>query len=210
MSNAREYPNVRARLLLSRRGPSLPPRDGYMEIWLRGARFRIRDEAGREVGEILADVAAVRGLGAIPRTLEAMMDIWSQAPEPGAPAPIATELYGDLATDDGWARRRQELRPIRAATLRPIAEQILAGALDPRLERRGTVTRLGRQCVEYHGILEGEEEGQPFASAVTRIVSPPYLLYSHVQDARYASHSYTREIVALDEGVVGDRDLTPA
>jgi hypothetical protein len=209
MSHAREYPNVRARLLLSRRGPSLPPRDSYMEIWLRGTRFRIRDEAGQEVGEILADVTAVRGLGAIPRTLEAMMDIWSQAPEPDAPAPVATELYGDLATDDGWVRRRQEPRPIRAARLAPIAEQILAGALDARLEARGQVTRLGRQCTEYHGVLEGEEEGRPYASVVTRVVSPPYLLYSHVHNANNAGHSYTREIVALEEGVVADPDLTP-
>jgi hypothetical protein len=211
MSDAHGYPNVKARLRLSRRGPSLPPRDSYLDIWLRGTRFRVRDEAGRDYSEIFADVTASRGLGAIPRSLEAMMDIWSQEPDPDAPTPIATELDGDLATDEGWVRRRgQAAWPIRAAKLTPIAEQMLAGALDPRLAPRGVITRLGRPCVEYHGVLEGEEEGRPYASVVTRVVSPPYLVYSHVQDARHASHSYTREIVALEEGVVGDHDLTPA
>ena len=207
---SRDYPNVRARLRLSRMGPGLPPRDSYMDIWLKGTRFRVRDEAGRHVAAILEDLSASRGLGAAPRSMEEIMDIWSQAPDMSAAAPAATELYGDLATGQGWVRRGgQAAWPMAAEKLAPAAEQILAGGLDQRLERLGEVTRLGRPGTEYHGFLEGEEQGHAYTSAVTRVVSPPYLVFSHVHDARNPGHYYTCEIVALEEGAATDPDLTP-
>jgi hypothetical protein len=206
----RDYPNVKARLRLTRTGPALPPRESYLDIWLKGARFRVRDGAGRDVGAILGDLAAPRGLGAAPRSLEAIMDVWSQSAEAGVAAAGATELYGDLATGEGWVRRHgQAAWPIAAETLAPAAEQILAGEPDARLERRGPVTRLGRPGVEYQGVLEGEEQGIPYRSAVTRVVAPPYLLFSDVRDAANPDHAYTREVVALEEGAVADADLMP-
>jgi hypothetical protein len=206
----RDYPNVNARLRLARTGPALPPREGFMDIWLKGSRFRVRDEAGRSVAAILDDLAAPRGLGAAPRSLEAIMDVWSQSSAAGPAAPGATELYGDLATGEGWVRRRgQAAWPIAAETLAPAAEQILAGETDARLARRGSVTRLGRPGVEYQGVLEGEEQGVPYRSAVTRVVAPPYLLFIDVRDAANPDHAYTREVVALEEGAVADAHLTP-
>ncbi|HEX3532553.1 MAG TPA: hypothetical protein VH988_36305 [Thermoanaerobaculia bacterium] len=45
----REYPNVKVRLRLVRRIPALPVRDGFQQIWLKGTRFRLRDDSGREI-----------------------------------------------------------------------------------------------------------------------------------------------------------------
>src|SRR5262249_38695093 len=97
-----QYPDVRARLQLTLLHPSLPVRRSVMAIWLKGTRFRVREEAGRHVAAILDDVLAPRGLGAPVRSLEEAMDIWSQSQGGGS---SATELYGDRATAEGWVRR---------------------------------------------------------------------------------------------------------
>jgi len=195
----REFPNVRVRLRRVQRSPGLPVREGTLQIWLKGTRFRVRDEAGRRLSAILADLSAENGLGAAPRTLEEMMDIQSES---RIPADGVTDLYGDLATDEGWVcRKAQPAWRTEAAELAPAAAQSLTGEL-AGLEPRGHVTRLGRACTEYQGALEG-------GSAVTYIVSPPYLLLSHVHAADDADHSYTREVVALEEGAVTDEDLAP-
>jgi hypothetical protein len=206
----REYPNVRARLRLSRMNPILPPRQSFTEIWMKGTRFRVCDEAGRHVAEILGDLSPGRGLGVPAHSLEEIMDIWSQSQDGGAPARGVTELYGDRATGQGWVRRGgQAAWPMRAEELAPAAEQILAGGVDERLQPRGPVTRLGRPAIEYRGILDGEDQAGPYACEVTRIVSPPYLLLNAVRDARNANHASIREVVSLEEGASDDRDLTP-
>jgi hypothetical protein len=206
----RQYPNVQARLRLSRSSPGLPARQSDMEIWLKGSRFRVRDEAGRHVSEILGDQAEPRGLGVPARTMEQIMDVWSLAQDPGAAARGATELYGDTATGEGWVRRGgQEAWPTSADQLAPAAEQILAGDAAARLEPSGQAVVLGRSATEYHGFIAGEEQGTPFRSEVTLVVSPPYLLRRDVRNAQNADHSFVREVVALEEGAVADADLTP-
>jgi hypothetical protein len=207
----REYPNVKARLRLSRMAPALPSRESYMDIWMKGTRFRVRDESGRDVASILGDLSSNRGLGAPARSIEEMMDIWSQSQDTGSAARGATELYGDRATGEGWVLRGgQPAWPIQADVLAPAAEQILAGEPDKQAQPPVQVTRLGRQATEYHGFLEGEDRGIQYKSEVTRIVSPPYLLLIEVRNAQSADHYYTREVVSLDEGVVTDSDLIPA
>jgi len=208
-SFAREYPNAKVRLRLSRKGPALPVRESYMDIWTKGTRFRVRDESGRDVASILGDISAARGLGAAPHSMEEIMDIWAQS-HMGEATPGATELYGDLATGKGLVYRRgQAAWPIAADTLAPSAEQILVGGLDKQLELRRRVIHLGRPSTEYHGFLEGKDQGMPYKSEVTRVVLPPYLLFSSVCDAQNADYWYTREVVSLDEGAVTDLDLTP-
>jgi hypothetical protein len=178
-----------------------------MDIWAKGTRFRIRDESGRDISAILGDISAVRGLGVAPNSMEKIMDIWSQSYNKGAGV---TELYGDLATGKGLVYRRgQNPWPIEAAKIVPAVEQIIAGELEKQLEPRGQTKRLGRAATEYHGYLEGEDQGIPYKSEVTRVVSPPYLLFSKVSNAQNADDSYIREIVSLDEGIVADSDLTP-
>jgi hypothetical protein len=206
----REYPNVEARLRLSKVAPVLPPRESYMSIWMEGTRFRVRDESGRDVATILGDVSSSRGVGVPARSIEEMMDVWSQSRDTGSAARSVTELYGDLATGEGWVLRGgQAAWPIRADELAPAAEQILAGGLDEQLQPRAQVTRLGRPATEYHGFLEGKDQGIPYRSEVTRVISAPYLLLSEVRNAENAGHSYTREVFSLEEGAAADSDLTP-
>ena len=139
--------------------------------------------------------------------MEDIMDVWSQSYDSSTGV---TDLYGDLATGKGLVYRRGlDPWPIEAETLAPAAGQIIVGGLDEQLEPRGRVTRLGRPATEYHGFLEEEEQGVLCRNEVTQVVSPPYLLFSHVHDARNAAHYYIREIVSLDEGIVADSDLSP-
>lgn len=210
-NHPREYPNVKARLRLSRKSPALPARENYMDIWLKGTRFRVRDESGRDLAAILGDLSASNGLGASPHSIEQVMDVWSQSRADNEVVPGATELYGDLATNEGWVQRRgQTAWPIAADKLAPAAEQILAGKVDPQLQPRGQVKCLGRLCIEYDGFLEGEEQDVPYKTAVRRFVSSPYLLTSIARDTQNPGHYYTREIIALKEGVATDTDFTPA
>ena len=202
-----QYPNVRARLQLTLLHPSLPVRRSDMAIWLKGTRFRVRDEAGRHVAAILDDVAAPRGLGTPVRSLEGAMDIWSQSPD-GRPA-ASTELYGDRASAEAWVRRGdQPPWPMPADALAAVAEQLLAGEPNARLQAQGPVTRLGRQAMEYRGVLRGEDEAGSYECEVTRIISSPYLLLNEVRNARNAKHARTLEVTALEEGVCNDADLT--
>src|SRR5690242_12824787 len=149
-----QYPNVRAQLRLTLLHPSLPVRRSEMEIWLKGTRFRVRDEAGRHVAAILDDVSAPRGLGAPVRSLEEAMDIWAQSQDGRS---SATELYGDRASSEAWVRRGdQPPWTMPADALAVVAEQILAGEPDAWLQAHGPVTRLGRKAMEYRGIIVGE------------------------------------------------------
>jgi hypothetical protein len=188
---------------LTRTAPGLPRRESFMDVWMKGTRFRARDDWGRAVGTILDDLLAPRGLGKPARTMEEIMDRNAQAAGP-------TDVYGDLATNEGWvASHGQPPWPMAAETLAPAAEQILAGELDPLLEKGAEPSCLGRRCITYHGLIEGEEESLPFQSRVTCLVSPPYLIAIDVRDAKNANHFYTREVIALEEESVADSDLTP-
>ena len=90
-----------------------------------------------------------------------------------------------------------------------LQSQILAGKVDTQLQPHGQLTCLGRLCIEYDGFLEGEEQDVPYKTAVRRLVSLPYLLSSIAREAQNASHYFVREIVALEEDVTTDKDLTP-
>jgi hypothetical protein len=203
------YPNVHVRLRIAQRQPSIPPRDSQLEIWLSGTRFHVRDLTGQAIQDILGDVTAPRQLGVPARTIEDMMDRHSEAQHPDV-NPLPTELFGDLATGDGWLVRSDgERRPLRATRLAPAAEQILARDKATGLEPGATSTRLGRPATEYRGVVPVTEDGQPRENHVTRVIAPPYLLFEDTRAATNPAMSYVREILALDEATVTDADLTP-
>lgn len=202
-----ELPNARIRLRLHFRAPALPERDIEQTIWLHGSKFRVRDEAGRSFYEVLGDVTYPRGLGLPATTMEEMMDRRSAAKR--APSGV-TEVYGDLESGAGlvvpsvgepWAKD--------AVALVPLARQVLAGDRVSTLGRAGGVKRLGRDATEHKGEVEVEENGAERRNTVVRVVAPPYLLLDDVRDAELADHYYVREVLALDEGVVTDADVTP-
>ena len=179
-----------------------------LEIWLAGTRFHVRDLTGQSIHDLLGDVTAPRQLGAPARTIEQMMDRHDEARH-RAPDPRPTELYGDLATGEGWLFP-SDGAPSRlsASRLAPVAEQILARDKAAGLVPGATSTRLGRAATEYTGAVTVTEDGEPFRNEVARVIAPPYLLYEDIRSAGGAL-SYVREIVALDEGGASDADLTP-
>jgi hypothetical protein len=207
MAEPEEYPNVRARIRLSSKAPGLDPRADEAEIWLRGRRFRVRDESGRPPSEILGEIHAPRGLGVPARSMEDLMDRNAATRRPKAGA---TELFGDLATKEGWVYPPHGPRWARPAPdLAPAAEQILAKGVETSLGRTREVTRLGRAGVEVHGVVPVVDDGQTFHNDVTLVLSPPFLLLDQVRDAGNAEHFFVREILSLEEGAVTDADLTP-
>ena len=203
------YPNVHARLRIAQRAPSIPPRDSELEIWLSGTRFHVRDLAGQPIQDLLGDVTAPRQLGVPARTIEDMMDRHAEAQHRDA-SPAPTELFGDLATDDGWVYPSSgERRQLRATRLAPVAEQILARDKANGLQHGAPSTRLGRAGTEFRGVVTVTEDGEPYQNDVTRVIAPPYLLFEDLHDAAHPGMSYVREIIAIDEGTVTDADVTP-
>jgi hypothetical protein len=203
------YPNVHVRLRVAQRAPAIPPRDSELEIWLLGTRFHVRDLTGQMIQDILGDVAAPRQLGVPARTIEDMMDRHSEAQHPEV-NPRPTELFGDLATGNGWVYPSEgDRKQLRATRLAPAAEQILARDKANGLTPGASSTRLGRAATEYRGVVTVTEDGEPYHNAVTRVIAPPYLLLEDIHDAANPGRSYVREIIALDEGSVTDADLTP-
>jgi hypothetical protein len=202
-----EFPNARIRLKLRFQSPAADERTIEQTIWLRGSRFRVRDEAGRSLNEILGDVTAPRGLGKPARTMEEIMDRDDASRKK---APGVTDLYGDVAsgaglvvrwTDKPWAKSARDMAPI--------ARQALSGDLTATFTRGGEVTRLGRKATEYKGVIEVQENGRAMKSNVVRVAAPPYLLLDDTRDASIEDFYYVREVLALDEGVVTDADVTP-
>ena len=178
---------------------------------MKGTQFRVRDESGRDAASILSDLSASRGLGSPPESIEEIMDVWSQSQGANEADFGPTELYGDMATNKGWVRRgKQDVWPLAAEKLAAAAEQILVGRIEPDWKVGEEVTCLGRVCKEYSGFLKGEERGVRFKTAVTQIISGPYVFSSIVRDLSNEDHYYSREIVALDEGVTTEEDLMPA
>jgi hypothetical protein len=201
-----ELPNARVRLRLHSRGPVVGERTIEQTIWLRGARFRVRDEAGRHLSEILADVTAPAGLGDAPRTMEEIMDRKAAARRPPTGP---TEIYGDLADDTAWIYRRNDKpwsKPARE--LVPIARQPLADRRTDGLAAGATSTVLGRSATEYRGELEVTEEGNTRKNAVRRVAAPPFLMVDDVRDAGNPGHFYVREVIELELDVVTDADVT--
>lgn len=202
-----EYPNASVRLRLARKGPGLPEREIFTSIWTKGTRFHVRDESGRNLAAILADILAPRSLGADPGSMEGMMDQYSQSLHPSK---RTTELHGDLGNPEGVVHRTgEESWSVEMEKLAPIAAQFLAGEFKAPLQRQETCLRLGRTCTEYHGYIEGTEHGVPHQNEVTRIISPPYLMFSCVRDVTNSNHYYIREIISLQEGIVSNADLIP-
>ena len=168
----RENPNVHVRLRLSRKGPGLPKRDGYMDIWMKGTEFRVRDETGRFVYEILGDIAAKRGLGQAPRTIEEIMDISSRFGNEAERG--ATELIGDTATNQGMIHEPGKAPwTIEAKEIAPVARQIFTDGLEEKLEPVKTITQFRHSCIEYHGFVEGKDDNASYKNEIARIVSPP-------------------------------------
>jgi hypothetical protein len=206
------FPNVRARVRWSRKAPSLPDREDFMEIWMKGSRFHVRDESGRHLSEIVGDLTAPRGLGSPARTMEDFMDASSAArrkAKEGAGKP--TELFGDVATDRGWVYPpKGERWASPAKNLAPAATQILSEGREAGLDSAGKSTRLGREATEYHGVLTVKDDGREFQNDVTRVIAPPFLLLDQIRDANAPErHFFVREIVSLEEGTVTDADVTP-
>jgi hypothetical protein len=202
-----EFPNARIRLKLRFQSPAAGERTIEQTVWLRGSRFHVRDEAGRSLNEILGDVTAPRGLGKPARTMEEIMDRDDAARKK---APGVTDLYGDLSsgaglvvrwTDKPWAKSARDMVPI--------ARQVLSGERTATLTPAGDVKRLGRKATEYKGAIEVQENGRPMKSNVVRIAAPPFLLLDEARDASIEDFYYVREVVALDEGVVTEADVSP-
>jgi hypothetical protein len=187
------------------KGPALPVREYYLEIWTKGSRFRVREESGRHISEILADLSAVRGLGKAHRSIEEIMDVSRQTSESSSDR---SEMYGDLATGSGlvfWVQ--PDPWSMSAAELSSVANQIFSDGPGPNLLPQGHETQLGRKAAVYGGFFEGEEDGVRFKTEITQRIASPYLLLNGSRDAANAGHYFIREIVTLEEDVVADRDL---
>lgn len=203
-----QFPNVHARLHLVIAQPGVPSLEVDVDIWLRGQRFHVRDGRGRSPSQILGDLSYHRGMGTPLRTMEEMMDRESEMQR----APHGTtELYGDLATGGGLVV--QPLRdpwPTSAAELAPAATQLLASGRLAGLTPGPEVDHGGRKAVVYRGAIEGEEDGAPYRTEVTRLVAQPYVLRDEARDAALPESLYlVREVLLLEEGVVTDADVTP-
>lgn len=201
------FPPVYVRLRVIQSKPALPLREVFQEIWASGPRFHVRDESGRDLTTLIEDVRTERGLGVDPQSMEEIMDRWSQSTR----APFdSLDLFGNLSTGEGVVCRTGE-KPwhTNASKLVPLVNQIFAAPSVPEVERRGTIVRLERECLEYHDLLIGTVRGVPYQSEVTQLVSGGYLMLNVVRDVRNSNHSLTREIVTLREGNIQEHDLIP-
>ena len=203
----RQYPNVRLRLRRTSGAPGRPAQESMMTLWLDGTRFHLRDESGRSFGTILADVTAPRGLGQVARTMESFMDAWTPAPE------RPTDMYADLATGRAVvAESDTEPWVTEAARLVGLADQVIADRADERADGEsptvlGRQDYLGRNCVEDRYEFDGEEDGVPFRTVVTRLVLAPYVVRREVKDDPAGRLFARTEVLDLAEGVVTDADL---
>ena len=197
--------NVYVRLEISMRGPALPERGGTVDVWWKGARFRVRDDTGRDHGSILADLAAPRGLGQAPGSIEEIMDVASAAE---GPKPDPTELFGDMASGAGWVVPPGEGPwPIEADRLVAAANQIFAPDTETSLEEVARDTILGRASVEYAGTIRGTVGTATYTNQVSRVVSAPYLLLEDARDARNADYYFVRRALWVREDQVQDADV---
>lgn len=202
------YPNVHIRLKTTNRAAAVDDQVSEVDIWLKGQKFHIRDHACRPMSFILEDVMDPGGLGRQLESIEEMMDVGTadRLREKSSP----TEIYGDLASDQAWvAEPFTTPYDMEARKLAPIAEQVLSRGKTAGLKVAGSRSRLGRAAAEYRGMVDAIWMEKPQQNAVTRIVAPPFLLHEHSHPPGSESRSYTREILAIEEGVVTDADVTP-
>ena len=118
-------------------------------------------------------------------------------------------LSGNTATGVGEVRESgREPWAIDAGRIAPVAEQILQPQLDAAFERRaGTVSALGRQCIEYRTVIEGDEDGYHFRSAVRLLVSAPFVVLREVSDEANPRLAVTVQMVELDQDIVAFDDV---
>ena len=191
------YPTLRAVVRRTRIAPATPPAEHRLEIWLRGDTFRVVDADGRTYAEVAAEVAAPRGFGLLPRTIEEFMDITAAALRGAAAAP--SEFAGDLATGHGTVVEAGGApREVPVGLVAPIAEQVLAGDLVAGRTPAGAAEHLGRACAEYRFALIGEDEGRPFRSDVRLLVWEGLALVREVRDAELDDLRAAAELVELD------------
>ncbi|WP_258725403.1 hypothetical protein [Cellulomonas sp. NS3] len=189
------------------RSPGAADRHTALTVWLSGTAFHVRDETGRRATDVLADVTGPRGLGAVPRSVEVLMDDESRARR----GPVGTtDLYGDWERGEG---RVQEVGGERwsanVRTLAVVAEQLLVAERERRLVSQAVVEVLGRRCAELHDTVEGVEDGRPFRSEVRLLVAEPFVLLREVRDAGIPALAARSEVVELDEGPQRGADLHP-
>lgn len=201
-----DYPNVRLRLRREAKAPGAPDTEARMALWLSGSRFRLRDETGRSYPELVGDVTSARGFGRASRTIEGLMDAWSAAGREHLP----TEIVADLATDAAVVvEEGGQPWTLEASRLVGLADQVFTHGLERDLEPVGERGFLGRSCLEYRFSIEGVEEGVPYRSDVSWLVSAPYLLRREVRDAPDGRLVAITEVVELVEGGVTEDDLRP-
>lgn len=200
------YPRVRARLRRTRHAPGVPPTEFFSTIWLGGRRFHVRDEQGRSFADVVGDVTAARGFGQAATTMEDLMDAWRPARHHSG----ATELFGDLSTGVAVVREpRRDPWTTDVARIAPAAEQILTNGREATLEPSGETTYLDRSCREYRFAVTGQEDGVPYRSEVTWLVSGPYVLVRDVRDSRIQDLWARTEAVELEEDGFDDDMLRP-
>ncbi len=191
------YPTLRAVVRRTRTAPATPPAEHRLEIRLRGDTFRVVDADGRTYAEVAAEVAAPRGFGLLPRTIEEFMDTTAAALRGPAAAP--SEFAGDLATGRGTVvEAGRAPREVPVQLVAPIAEQVLAGDLVAGRAPAGAAEHLGRACAEYRFALTGEDEGRPFRSNVRLLVWEGLVVVREVRDAELDDLRAVAEVVELD------------
>jgi hypothetical protein len=202
------YPRVRARLRFTRHAPGLPASEHLITVWLGGRRFRVRDESGRSFADIVGDVTAPRGFGVAATSMEDVMDAWRASRHPRNKG--ATELFGDRQSGVGVVHEAgRDSWTTDATRLAPAAEQLLSNGRETTLEPSGEASYLDRACREYHFTLTGMEDGVPYTSVITWLVSGPYVLVRDVRDARISGLRARTEVIELDEEGFADEVLLP-
>ncbi|GLZ76180.1 hypothetical protein Afil01_09870 [Actinorhabdospora filicis] len=191
--------NVRAKLTRGRKFPALRDLSAAQTVWWLGEQFRFRDESGRPVSEVLADVTAPRGFGSTPRSLEGIMDTFLDLKG-------VTEVYGDRAKGTGIIIDSQgRRRAVDASVILPLAAQLFAEDLKG-LTPGARSKILGRDTVAYAKTLTGSDEAGSFRQEQKLTVAGTYVLLRETAAGRASART---EVTALDEGVVTAADVTP-
>jgi len=195
------FPNLYIKLYWQKTDPSLPKREGKIEIWLKGDQFRVKDSTGRYAYEILADIQDRQGLGHTPATLEEIMDIDDRYSQ--ANTPKAREFWGNRTTGKGWIREpAKKIRPMSAYQILPIAEQVFSQGIEKQLQVTKTSIQFGQECQTYEGILQHPDK--KYFTKITQVITPPYVLLHQVQNKQNPSYYLQKKVVEFQPGQVTD------